>query len=119
MKKQIRFGVFETNSSSTHSLCICTKEEYDKWIEGEYIFDYYNNKLIKKPEGWDEAVEKYDDAIEDEEGVEWTGSEEYDREDLKTYDEWYEDEYLKTYEEKYTSPSGDEIVIFGKYGYNY
>ncbi len=25
---QIRQGVFETNSSSTHSMCICTEEEF-------------------------------------------------------------------------------------------
>ena len=29
MKRQIRQGVFETNSSSTHSICIATDTEYD------------------------------------------------------------------------------------------
>nr|DAF70824.1 MAG TPA: hypothetical protein [Caudoviricetes sp.] len=27
---QIRAGVFETNSSSTHSLCIMTKDDFNK-----------------------------------------------------------------------------------------
>ena len=35
MKKTVRMGVWETNSSSVHSICICTKEEYDKWENGE------------------------------------------------------------------------------------
>ena len=97
MKKQIRFGVFETNSSTTHTLTICTKEEFEKWQNGELLFDYYKDKLVEKPQDWDEDP----------------------RGELRTYDEWYEDEYLETYEEEYTSPSGDQIVAFGKYGNDY
>lgn len=38
--KLIRNGIFETNSSSTHSLVLCTKEKYDKWQRGElFILD--------------------------------------------------------------------------------
>lgn len=38
---QIRAGVFETNSSSTHSLCIMTQDDFNKWVSshnGEYYF---------------------------------------------------------------------------------
>jgi hypothetical protein len=35
MKMTIRQGVFETNSSSTHSFTICHKEDYDRWVKGE------------------------------------------------------------------------------------
>ena len=35
---QIRKNVFETNSSSTHSMTLVKKEEYDKWVKGEYYF---------------------------------------------------------------------------------
>ena len=31
---QVRMSVFETNSSSTHSLCVLNKEDYDKWYNG-------------------------------------------------------------------------------------
>ncbi len=34
MKRQIRRGVFETNSSSTHSLTMCSKKEYDEFEKG-------------------------------------------------------------------------------------
>ena len=38
--KQIRRGVFETNSSSTHSITMCSKEDYDKWESGDvYLND--------------------------------------------------------------------------------
>lgn len=40
MKIQIRAGVFETNSSSVHSVTICTQEEYEGWEDDRY---YYNN----------------------------------------------------------------------------
>lgn len=36
--RKIRRSTFETNSSSTHTLTMCTKEEYKKWKEGELFF---------------------------------------------------------------------------------
>lgn len=35
MKMTIRSGIFETNSSMTHSLVIGTKEDFQKWEAGE------------------------------------------------------------------------------------
>ena len=35
---QIRKNVFETNSSSTHSLVMAVKSEFDKWEAGEYYY---------------------------------------------------------------------------------
>lgn len=35
---KIRKGLFETNSSSTHSLTMCSEEDYDKWENGELFF---------------------------------------------------------------------------------
>ena len=31
----IRKGVFETNSSTTHSIILCTIEEYEKWMDND------------------------------------------------------------------------------------
>lgn len=42
---QIRNGVFETNSSSTHSLCISKEEVVDKPLHMEFYLDYF---------GWEE-----------------------------------------------------------------
>ena len=43
---QIRRGVFETNSSSTHSISICKKFEYDAWVRGEvYLNDGWWGKV--------------------------------------------------------------------------
>lgn len=39
MKKQIRRGVFETNSSSVHSLTLCMESDYDRWDkDGLFLF---------------------------------------------------------------------------------
>lgn len=46
--KVIRRGIFETNSSSTHAMTICTEEEYDKWKKGERY--YYYEQLITPEE---------------------------------------------------------------------
>lgn len=35
---QVRQGVFETNSSSTHTLTICSKDDFDKWKHGEVFW---------------------------------------------------------------------------------
>ena len=39
MKRQIRIGVFETNSSSTHSLTMCSRDDYEKWEKGEILLN--------------------------------------------------------------------------------
>ena len=46
MQIQIRKGVFETNSSSTHTLVIASNEEYEKWQKGELYFDAFNEKFF-------------------------------------------------------------------------
>ena len=58
MKKiQIRPGVFETNSSSTHSLVICTKEQYEKWKNGDLLWNGWDDKFITKEEVEEKELE--------------------------------------------------------------
>lgn len=89
----IRNCVFETNSSSTHSLNICTQEEWDNWVSGKLLYNEYDEKFTDK-------VSNNEDK------------------DYLTFDSYWDDEYLETYKVCYTSKSGDKIVIFGKYGYD-
>ena len=42
--KSIRRNTFETNSSSTHSLCICPKEVWSNFIEDNGVY-FYNEGL--------------------------------------------------------------------------
>ena len=97
MKKQIRRGVFETNSSSTHSITMCMKSDYTKWVDGELYWDRWGEKLVPK-----EIVDKAD--YEDQ---------------YYSYERFCEDiEYEEFYDELIT-PNGDTVVSFGYYGNNY
>ena len=69
MKRQIRRGVFETNSSSTHSIAIpkrCTKTNYMSFNIGEFGWgwdevdpaDYLYTAIYELAETEDEAKEK-------------------------------------------------------------
>ena len=42
---QIRHNLFETNSSSTHSLVIATKEDWNKFKNGEMFLNMYEDTL--------------------------------------------------------------------------
>lgn len=46
----IRAALFETNSSSTHSLVVMTKEQYRAWSQDEYNFILVRNDKFIKPE---------------------------------------------------------------------
>lgn len=45
---QVRHNLFETNSSSTHSLVITTKDEWGRFMNNELVLDLYDEKL-KEP----------------------------------------------------------------------
>lgn len=43
---QTRFGVFETNSSSTHSLILCDDETYKKFLNEEIFIDWKEEEFV-------------------------------------------------------------------------
>ena len=56
MKIQVRQGLFETNSSSTHSLVMFKGSDWELFKEGKMVIEnsFYSNKLIRRedvPEG--------------------------------------------------------------------
>lgn len=121
MKRQIRHGVFETNSSSVHSLTMCTQEEYEKWEKGEIWFDGYSDKFIApfdpKEKYGDDLAKYRDDRYSEEDQLD-----EYMREDgiYTCAEEYYErnGEYMEPFKEDYTTPGGEHIVAFGYSGYD-
>lgn len=66
--KQIRLSVFETNSSSSHSLALITAETY-KQLQKEELFiqadglSFVSRKEIE--DGWKDYVKQYEDNPED------------------------------------------------------
>ena len=126
---QIRHGVFETNSSSTHSISICKKSEYDAWVRGEvYLNDGWwskvenedkNKKFLTKEEAMKLIADSgyYEDVYSlDEEELSEVFYDEciYDVESYGNMCEYYEE-----YAEEYTTDSGETIIAFGYYGNDY
>ena len=54
---KIRYGVFETNSSSVHSLIMCSNNEYQKFVDNELLYDYWNDCFITYNEALDRLYE--------------------------------------------------------------
>jgi len=89
MKKNVRYGVWETNSSLSHSLMIISKDEYDALME---MCEDDNYK-------WDVEEEK------------WVSIEEIDTNQSKwRYRDSYFNEYGDYEVEMFTTEHGDQVV---------
>ena len=123
--KQIRRGVFETNSSSTHSLTMMMKSDYKRWEnEGLYLFDGYGygwefNKPIHghlyttdEVIGFAKTYKYFDDI--DEYDLD------YDMINEMGFVSWDDEgsEYLEGFYEEFVTPAGETVVAFGEYGYD-
>lgn len=97
MKRQVRRGVYETNSSSCHAISMCSGEEYEKWKNGELVFDRELEALIPVTEKDEDSPEEY-----------------------LSQDEYYEEmgADFETFHASYELPDGQEVVAFGYYGYD-
>lgn len=145
MKIQARRNVFETNSSSTHSLTICEEKYYEGWLKGTYAFDEVKKNFLPveidfaplenmSKEEEQEIIENYTydsgywltwDERDDEDKFAWYKDYQIKKkygEQYETYQIWQEKrDYINNKGEintYYTSPSGDKLVAFGYYGYN-
>ena len=138
MKRVIRREVWETNSSTTHSVVIMTAEQNKRW-ENENLYYYpvgkwYDPKDLpknKKPKPGhlytqDECIEfyklegyEYDPEVGDFD-TEWENKDQYIREmgDFIGYDDWHNDEYLEFDDHRFVTPGGEEIIVECKYGYD-
>lgn len=54
----VRVNIFETNSSSTHSLVMCTKETLDKWKNGEKFYIKDTDTFINKGKEFNNYIAK-------------------------------------------------------------
>lgn len=121
--KQIRCGVFETNSSSAHSITMCSDEDYQKWKNGEVLYWEEQDKFGTKKEIIAEltTLKSWNGGLYYN-GVNWDNEDEvhdifYDG-GIKSYSAFFDNDYYETYSDSYTTPRGDKVVAFGYYGYN-
>ena len=98
MKRQIRFGVWETNSSSVNTLTIMSEKEYEdymyKWNSDEYLWDDYNKEFVNVKD-----IKKYN-------------SHRFFSNPCETPYNYFEKEIAT-----YTTEHGDKVIAISIYGY--
>jgi hypothetical protein len=116
---KIRTGVFETNSSSMHSMSIISRKEFDNFKNSNnYYIAIGENKVYSKPDLCEYIAKQtfsrgltYRDLIN-------MDKEEFDK---IAEDHGYTDYHsflrmpFEVFEYKYCSESGDDIVMLGYY----
>ncbi len=111
--KTVRFSTFETNSSSTHAICMCSEEDYEKFKDmklfwncgsittAEELYDEFSKKYSTPQSEWDDwkkcvwekrllgklpSFELFKKAIT--ESGEWNYIDEDARDDYDSDEEW-------------------------------
>lgn len=115
MKRIIRRGTFETNSSSTHSLTFMSSEEYMKWKKSELYLDDWNDRFYTKDE-FDNMVKEC--AKENDISIDEVLKKPSYYDLPKTYNQFFDEDYLEIEEYEYTTTSGEKIKAVCKYGYD-
>ena len=137
---KIRYGTFETNSSSVHTLCWCNDDEYEKLFKKELYVNMYEKNFVMK----EQAIEKLKEAYEEygfnsfnefyQDYIDCTGEFTYTPEtfntmpddelqsflnefcELRSLDSILNGKYYEGYESSYTTEHGDKVHVFGYYG---
>jgi hypothetical protein len=138
----VRGGTFETNSSSTHSIVICSKKQFDDWKSGKVLFDPYKETFLTAIS--DEQEKKIRDEAELTYSALYNNSkfhkswneldsdakEEFikgqlnlvkpNKSTLMTYNSYryYYQEGCDYSEKQFVTEHGDTVIAFGKGGYN-
>jgi hypothetical protein len=111
--RTVRRGVFETNSSSVHSLTIVTEEEFEKWNEYNYMYD-------GKVYTFEEAKEKLAEEYKFLNTAEYVSRDEWEEVlsdwNFKTTENFNND--YEDFTEYFVTPSGDKMVAFGYFGHD-
>ena len=101
MKRQIRRRVFETNSSSVHSLTMCMESDFNKWVAGELVWSRWGDELVPITDEIKKSMEE-------------------DEREYLTYEQFNDYDYIdyETFEDSYTTPNGETVKSFGYYGHD-
>ena len=101
MKRQIIRGVFETNSSSVHSLTMCMESDFNKWVTGELVWSRWGDELVPITDEIKKSIEE-------------------DEREYLTYEQFNDYDYIdyETFEDSYTTPNGETVKSFGYYGHD-
>ena len=128
--RQVRRNIFETNSSSVHSLTICKREDYERWkTDGTYMYkDGDDVHFVSRGE----AIERYNffcpvmrnyfgtDPIDTDYMTDEEIDEKLARMRMFSYESWEKkyNEDFETYAERVNIDSSGDYFIFGYYGHS-
>ena len=123
---QVRSNTFETNSSSTHSICMCTKDQYDSWASDwdslkadSVIYSNCEEKLVAVEEAVKYA-NRYHDYVElsdilDTDSPKHDDAVDYMRDEgFMTCDD-FDDYTEESYYGEFVTPGGETVVAFCNY----
>lgn len=102
--KIVRYNTFETNSSSTHSLVILSKEEYNTWRNNEMVLDIYSGEI--KPLDPNKNLVRNEDGSVDYNGKHYDDITEMMEEEYEDFDDDYA---IKEYIDKYADVEQKEL----------
>lgn len=111
---QIRRDVFETNSSSIHSLTIMEDDDFQDWKEGFKYYDFDRRMFYTFNEVQDKITQDGIDPDDEDDWEEWCFEN-----NVLTHDQFQEkcaNMYLDTYIQMHTLKNGDTIWGVGYYG---
>ncbi len=124
MKRAIRRNLFESNSSSTHSVAIMSNDEYTEWLNGNKWLcrgNWLYRNLPNPPERGKlynkDDVRSFISQIGETENNYYSEDELFYDNDFESYDIWSSNEYLEYEDEEYVTSSGEKIIVCCKYGF--
>lgn len=127
----VRYGIFETNSSSTHAMIMCMEEDYEKLSRGSIMIGgdlLDDGKFVTREAAMTKLRELYEDdpkgfnheygieTFEDIEQNETLADEILWREYIAYTLGTYSGEYMDTFVDWFTTPNGEKVYAFGYYG---
>ena len=127
MKLQVRQGVFETNSSSTHSVSVCLATDWDAFNSGDLWMRPCDGKMLPADEAEKFNEELINSRVEN--SKQWNNP--YTREEIiedyatdlykshADYCDWAENTCYDFFDEGAVLSNGTHVVTFGYYGHDY
>lgn len=126
MKVQVRQGVFETNSSSTHSVSVCLATDWDAFNRGDLWMRPSDGKMLPADEAEKFNEELINSRVENSKRWKTPYTREEIIEDYATdlykshadYYAWAENTCYDFFDEGTVLSNGTHVVTFGYYGYD-
>lgn len=127
MKVQVRQGVFETNSSSTHAVSVCLATDWDAFNRGDLWMRPCDGKMLPADEAKRFNEELINSRVEN--SKHWKTP--YTREEIikdyatdlyksqADYYAWAENTCYDFFDEGAVLSNGTHVVTFGYYGHDY